>query len=324
MPNSVLGLAGQVLVYELARFNMASTLPTFSDLSLNTNFGLPSCVLDKNSTDPMGLNHYSYFSSLGLSQTDQDAMSKFVDTNTLLFMTWKEENAAFWLSELYRLASDPVKRLTLLREAYEEQEHFAILVGVVKQLFSINEINAMWTKLKADYDKERAFEYFKDLLNDSVFDYAANEIKVLVYIEQIKQHTTIPDLSAVLDTIISEEIEHLSYGPIFVGEEMFKQNQLVYKLRLKEYFNEPFKKFTPGHVLKSVRAYCDRNGLVFDNVVSAIQTTQRHRDFVIRLLPLLYEFGKAFTIIKPETSFDSTLKEFGVYDQYQTLLNSTQ
>lgn len=303
---------------------MASTLPTFSDLSLNTNFGLPSCTLDKDSVDPMGLNHYSYFSNLGLNSVDQDAMSSTIDKNVLLYMTWKEENAAFWLSELYRLASDPVKRLTLLREAYEEQEHFAILVGVVKQLFSTEEINSMWSRLKANYDKDRAFEYLKDLLSNSVFDYAANEIKVLVYIEQIKKHTTIPDLSMVLNSIISEEIEHLTYGPIFVGKETFQENQLMYKLRLREYFNEPFKKFTPGHVLNAVTPYCENHGLNFDQVVAAMQNTQRHRDFVIRLLPLLYEFGKAFTLIKPETDFDTVLKEFGVYEKYQTLLNPAQ
>ena len=303
---------------------MASTLPTFSDLSLNTNFNLPVSTLDKNSTDPLGLNHYSYFSNLGLSPAEQADISKYVETNTLLFMTWKEENAAFWLSELYRLASDPVKRLTLLREAYEEQEHFSILVGVIKQLFSTDEINAMWTKLKNNYDKDRAFEYSKDLLLNSVFDYAANEIKVLVYIEQIKQHTTIPDLSSVLNTIISDEVDHLEYGPIFVGEELFEQNQLMYKLRLKEYFNEPFKKFTPGHVLNSVQVYCEKQGLDYNQVVASMSTTQRHRDFVIRLLPLLYEFGKAFTLIDSEKDFDSVLKEFGVYDKYQAVLTSGQ
>jgi hypothetical protein len=298
---------------------MASTLPTFSDLSLNTNFGLPTCVLDKNSTDPLGLNHYSYFSNLELPQADRDAMSKYVDTRTLLFMTWKEENAAFWLSELYRLASDPVKRLTLLREAYEEQEHFSILVSIIKQLFSQDEITTMWTNLKNNYDKDRAFEYFNDLLNNSVFDYAANEIKVLVYIEQIKQHTSIPELSTLVNSIISEEFEHLEYGPIFVGEETFKKNQLMYKLRLKEYFNEPFKKFTPGHVLNAVQVYCENNDLDYQGVVESMQTTQRHRDFVIRLLPLLYEFGKAFTLIKPDTDFESTLREFGVFEKYQLL-----
>lgn len=303
---------------------MASTLPTFSDLSLNTNFGLPDCVLDKNSADPMGLNHYSYFSNLGLSQADQDAMSRYVDTHTLLYMTWKEENAAFWLSELYRLASDPVKRLTLLREAYEEQEHFAILVGVIKQLFSNDEISATWNKLKSTYDKDRSFEYFNDLLNDSIFDYAANEIKVLVYIEQIKQHTSIPGLSTVVNSIISEEFEHLEYGPIFVGTEMFKKNQLLYKMRLKMYFNEPFKRFTPGHVLNAVQVYCENNNLDYNSVVELMRNTQRYRDFTIRLLSLLYEFGKAFTLIKPDTDFDSVLREFGVYDEYQTLLNSSQ
>ena len=321
MLNSVLGLAGQVLVYELARFNMASTLPTFSDLSLNTNFGLPVCVLDKNSVDPMGMNHYSYFSNLGLDTVQQNNMSATVDKDTLLYMTWREESAAFWLTELYRLSNDPFKRLTLLREAYEEQEHFAILVGVVKQLYSVEEINTVWTKLKNEYDKSKSFDYLKDLLNNGVFDYAANEIKVLVYIEQIKNHSTVEGLPSVLGSIISEEFEHLTYGPIFVGEELFQQNRLVYKMKLRGYFNEPFNKFVPGHVLGSVNQYCIANNLDYDAVVASMMTTQRHRDFVIRLLPLLYEFGKAFTLISPETDFDSVLKEFGVYDQYHSLLN---
>ena len=41
----------------------------------------------------------------------------------------------------------------------------------------------------------------------------------------------------------SDEEDHLEYGPIFIGKELFQQNKLVYRLKLKAYFNEPFVKF---------------------------------------------------------------------------------
>ena len=165
----------------------------------------------------------------------------------------------------------------------------------------------------------RSFEYHNDLLAESIFDYAANEIKVLVYIDQIRKHTINEEFSQSLDPIICDEEDHLEYGPIFIGEELFQQNKLVYRLKLKSYFNEPFVKFVPGHVQIILKEYCKDHNLDFDVVTASMQTTQRHRNFVAQHLQLLYKFGQAFTLIKPETDFETALQEFGVLEQYQSL-----
>ena len=145
------------------------------------------------------------------------------------------------------------------------------------------------------------------------------EIKVLVYIDQIRKHTTNEEFSRSLDPIISDEEDHLEYGPIFIGEELFQQNKLVYRLKLKSYFNEPFVKFVPGHVQIILKEYCKDHNLDFDVVTASMQTTQRHKDFVAQHLHLLYKFGQAFTLIKPDTNFETALQEFGVLEQYQAL-----
>jgi len=300
---------------------MPSTLPTFSDVSLDVNFNLPACVLDKNSPDPLGINHYSYFENLDVDPEIRRQMSVYVDSYALLFMTWKEENAAFWLTELYKLTNDPLRRLTLLEEAYEEQEHFSVLIGIIRQLYSDDYINQFWATLKEEYDRNRKFEYSQSRLNDGIFDYAANEIKVLAYVDQLKEHTTLPGLSAALNPIISDEWGHLDYGPIFIGKEKIAENKLMYIQKLYEYFREPFKKFTPGHISPYVAIACNDHGLDYNQVVAAMQTSRRHRDFVLKIIPLYYKFGQAFGFFAT-SDFETTLKTVGVYDQYMQLQNA--
>jgi len=248
-------------------------------------------------------------------------MSVYVDSYALLFMTWKEENAAFWLTELYKLTNDPLRRLTLLEEAYEEQEHFSVLIGIIRQLYSDDYINQFWATLKEEYDRNRKFEYSQSRLNDGIFDYAANEIKVLAYVDQLKEHTTLPGLSAALNPIISDEWGHLDYGPIFIGKEKIAENKLMYIQKLYEYFREPFKKFTPGHISPYVAIACNDHGLDYNQVVAAMQTSRRHRDFVLKIIPLYYKFGQAFGFFAT-SDFETTLKTVCVYDQYMQLQNS--
>ena len=66
----------------------------------------------------------------------------------------------------------------------------------------------------------------------------------------------------------------------------------------------------------------DIENLNYEEVIASMQTTQRHKDFVRKLMPLLYEHGKIFGIISQDTDFDTALKDAGVYDKYTNLINS--
>jgi len=298
---------------------MASTLPTCSNLSLDTNFNLPKCVIDKNSVNPLGLNHYSYFENLNLNTEDKEKMSSFVDTNALIIMAWKEENAAFWLTELYKLTTDPVKRLFFLKEAYEEQEHFSLLVGIINQLFDSETLNKEFLFFKNNYNNVRKFEYQNEKLSSSLFEYTIKEIEVLVYIDQIKQNTTLEPLKEVLKSIVSDEIEHLQYGTIFIEEEKIERYKPMYKDTLYASFRALFSKFYPSFLLHYIKQYCQQFNLDYNNVVKNIKDSNRNKDFILTMVLMYYKYGQLFGIV--DSDFETTLKNAGVLDQYYKLKN---
>jgi hypothetical protein len=237
-------------------------------------------------------------------------------------MAWKEENAAFWLTELYKLTTDPVKRLFFLKEAYEEQEHFSLLVSIINQLFDSETLNKEFLSFKNSYDNLRKFEYQNETLSSSLFGYTIKEIEVLAYVEQIKQNTTLEPLKKVLESIVSDEIEHLQYGTIFIGEGKIERYKSMYKDTLYTSFQALFSKFYPSFLLHYVKQYCQQYNLNYNNVIENIKGSNRNKDFILTMVPMYYKYGQIFGIV--DSDFETTLKNAGVLDQYHALKNERQ